>query len=205
MVRPCEATVLSHRRPSWKTLRTRRRPDSSQQRRPDLNTQVPRCHLQSYLARCCIAIWQHFCNALWHRITITYSMISTETIMATRRSGTDGLTEHQRGAVLDRFPIRHSHPGGRHLGLHRSRTPLGVHTLSDFEPSTAAGSAHDALPQVLQEDGQMENVLDSPAVHRRAHNAEPVPRDTCSGRGKVQNLGDRHCMRGAAQGQIAMQ
>lgn len=140
MVRPCEATVLSHRRPSWKTLRTRRRPDSSQQRRPDLNTQVPRCHLQSYLARCCIALWQHFCNALWHRITITYSMISTETIMATRRSGTDGLTEHQSGAVLDRFPIRHSHPGGHTSGLHRSRAPLGVRTLSDFEPSTAAGS-----------------------------------------------------------------
>jgi len=63
------------------------------------------CHLQSYLARCCIAIWQHFCNALWHRITITYSMISTETMMATRRSGTDGLTEDQRLIAFSRFQI----------------------------------------------------------------------------------------------------
>ena len=34
------------------------------------------CHLQSYLAWSCIAIWPFFCSGIWHPLTIALSLIS---------------------------------------------------------------------------------------------------------------------------------
>ena len=150
MGRSWKITAWSQRRPSWKTLSVRRRPDSSHRRRPDFSTHVPRLTARSVA-----------------------KAIRANEPRAVGRVGHMAAPPLQALALLVPEQLLGPEPLG--VGPH---APIAVGPVADQQPRLAAAALPDGLHVEVPAAGLLEGPAPArPAAPRPRHQlGQGVPR-----------------------------